>query len=546
MVTQVFSYTGSLQHFIVPLDVYSLTIKAVGAKGGDYPFTSRQGGLGVSMQGEFNVIPGEILSILAGGAGGDKEGGGRGGGGGSFVWRGDDYDDLNSDNLLIAAGGGGGASLLANGINAVITNSASAGQSGIGSSASGEGGSFSAGGSGGPGSIYGGNGGNGFGGGGGGGGGGISDGAGGGGSGISGNGGAGAPIPGSLGGGDGGTSIISGAAGGEGGSAGPPLSYPGNNGGLGGGGGGGGAYEVPTSGSGGGGGFSGGGGGADEGRSGGGGGSFNAGANQVNLTGVGDGDGLVEITFTEFRIQCPENQIIEVSTGVTGAFVSFPDPQVTGGTSPVTVSCIPSSGSFLSLGTTQVTCRAVDNEGNTVSCGFAVIVQQSSMETTRIRLIVSGEVQVVDDVTLKLEGRVQTRGGNSELTNEVECIKTQRVLDWVSFCKELERDIPIPAGCMEEIIACRNNGGKVSVECEMVEESTRSTVLEQGVLYPDNPDLDTVSIRFNTKIRVYYFCGKSKICTFIVPLSFIDKLVCCYPEGSTVKSNILQVRCCSY
>ena len=114
---QTFNYTGSIQTYVVPAGVNTLTIAAIGAGGGNetqnYITT---GGKGASLSGEFAVNPGETLYILAGQKGGDDfdwEASG-GGGGGTFV-----SSDVNmANNLLLAAGGGGGAGY-ANGFDAV-------------------------------------------------------------------------------------------------------------------------------------------------------------------------------------------------------------------------------------------------------------------------------------------------------------------------------------------------------------------------------------------------------------------------------------------
>jgi hypothetical protein len=253
-----FTFTGALQTFIVPENVSSITIQAIGAAGGSVS-SIRTGGNGASIQGDFTVTPGEILSVLVGEQGqGSDELDAAGGGGGSFVWSGNGFSALNLSSLLIAAGGGGGACDAEDGFDGEIGESGGNG----GAPAGGNGGSGGTGGGAGTGTENGG-----------------------GGAGIITNGGSSiAPESGT-----GGTAIDAGAAGGAGG---PSAGA----GGFGGGGGGG-----SSGGGGGGGGFSGGGGGAfDAGipTAGGGGGSFNSGTNQVNTPGVGTDNGVVVITFT--------------------------------------------------------------------------------------------------------------------------------------------------------------------------------------------------------------------------------------------------------
>ena len=107
--TQTFNYTGSLQTFVVPPCVTSLTIEAYGAQGNTATYgPPPAGGLGAYINGTFTVTPGQTLNIMVGQMGlmgiggcGDLNGGG---GGGSFVW-----DPTNTTNPLVAAGGGGGS-----------------------------------------------------------------------------------------------------------------------------------------------------------------------------------------------------------------------------------------------------------------------------------------------------------------------------------------------------------------------------------------------------------------------------------------------------
>ncbi len=250
-----FRHTGGLQTFTVPTGVTTVTIRAVGAGGGG--LATAAGGQGASLQGDFSVTAGEVLTILVGGTSA-----GNGGGGGSFVWRG--TGPISLTNVLLAAGGGGGHGAPGFGVggDGLLTMNGGAG----GSPDGGAGGTDGNGGQGGGSSI----------------------------SGVVGAGGGGGILTGGTDGrgfggtpGKGGIAISLGAAGGAGG-AGNPL---GNAGGFGGGGGG-------ASGGGGGGGYSGGGGGSDVAGGGGGGGSFNGGANQVNTAGVGTGDGQVVISFS--------------------------------------------------------------------------------------------------------------------------------------------------------------------------------------------------------------------------------------------------------
>jgi YVTN family beta-propeller protein len=269
-----FSYSGALQTFTVPAGVTSVTVTAVGAEGGTagvHSNNSQPGGVGASIQGQFSVTPGDVLSVLVGGAGEtpntENLTSSGGGGGGSFVWRGRGFPALNGTSLLVAAGGGGGGGLgtIAGeaGFDASLSTAGTYGcTDGVPATAGGTNGN-----GGGAATASG-------------------VGAGGGGGVFSGGAGGGAD------GGGGGQAIHTGAAGGIGATAG---LY--GRGGFGGGGG----SSGPLGG--GGGGYSGGGGGGalgiEIGQCGGGGGSFNGGANQMNDTARrGNGNGQVTIAYT--------------------------------------------------------------------------------------------------------------------------------------------------------------------------------------------------------------------------------------------------------
>jgi hypothetical protein len=85
-------------------------ITAIGAQG------AGNGGFGAKLEGDFNLIAGQVLQIVVGqqgenGSGANTSNNGGGGGGGSFIV-------IGLDSLLLAAGGGGGGILNSAGGNA--------------------------------------------------------------------------------------------------------------------------------------------------------------------------------------------------------------------------------------------------------------------------------------------------------------------------------------------------------------------------------------------------------------------------------------------
>lgn len=362
--SQSFSYTGSLQSWIVPAGTHHITLIAAGAEGGG---ANNMGGNGARIQGAFVVTPGDSLVILVGGTGGT--GYGDGGGGGTFVF------NATTNTLLIAAGGGGGAGTDCGGQPGGPGLTTTDG----GSTTFGPGGTN---GLGGPAVNF----------------------CAGGGAGVLGDGGSA-----SGGGGGGGQAIYLGGAGGA------PVTgtFASGAGGYGGGGAGG------NRGGGGGGGYSGGAGSANAGgcgEGGGGGGSFNGGTAQNNQSGVITGDGSLlmawgdSVTVTQTaglpsgslfptgvttntfyyqhilgysttstftvtvddleapQVTCPSN--IKVCANGTVTFT----PSVSDNCGIDTITTDYASGSSFPVGTTTVTVTATDIHGNANSCTFTVTI----------------------------------------------------------------------------------------------------------------------------------------------------------------------------
>ncbi len=117
-----FSYTGSIQIFIVPNRVTSIKVRAIGAKGGTGA-GGQVGGAGANITTTINVTPGQVLYIVVGGypgqsatpkygfggAGGSAINYGGAGGGLSGVFTSATPAIVNAK--VVAGGGGGGAGI---------------------------------------------------------------------------------------------------------------------------------------------------------------------------------------------------------------------------------------------------------------------------------------------------------------------------------------------------------------------------------------------------------------------------------------------------
>jgi len=86
---------------------------------------------------------------------------------------------------------------------------------------------------------------------------------------------------------------------------------------------------------------------------------------------------------TPIALTCPAD--MKVGTlAAAGVVVNYPPPTVAGGCPPVTVACVPPSGSAFPIGTTTVTCTASDACGQTATCQFRVTVFRRFVEIDRM------------------------------------------------------------------------------------------------------------------------------------------------------------------
>lgn len=96
----VFNYTGGMQNFVVPSNVFSVDIRAWGAQGQSNA-GGVAGGLGGFASGTLAVTPGQSLYLFVGGGGSQTTTGGFNGGG---------QAGIGQSAVAARAGGGGGAS----------------------------------------------------------------------------------------------------------------------------------------------------------------------------------------------------------------------------------------------------------------------------------------------------------------------------------------------------------------------------------------------------------------------------------------------------
>ena len=82
------------------------------------------------------------------------------------------------------------------------------------------------------------------------------------------------------------------------------------------------------------------------------------------------------------QITCPAEVIVS-NVATPSQSVTFADPTVTAGATPVTTTCSPASGTDFRLGTTAVNCQASDALSRTASCSFNVTLKGFKIAVTK-------------------------------------------------------------------------------------------------------------------------------------------------------------------
>lgn len=126
-----------------------------------------------------------------------------------------------------------------------------------------------------------------------------------------------------------------------------------------------------------------------------------------------------------------------------------------------------------------------------------------------------------------------------------ECIRVTKVYDWVVLTNRDRSNVMIPNDILAQIEACREKGNVISATCSEVKGSrscdlisTREAPQEFG------PSTQIVTMAFHVQIAIQFYCNKKPIsgCRFIAPVTFVDDVLLCFPEGTEINCNIFDVQ----
>ncbi|MFS0604296.1 hypothetical protein [Peribacillus frigoritolerans] len=127
-----------------------------------------------------------------------------------------------------------------------------------------------------------------------------------------------------------------------------------------------------------------------------------------------------------------------------------------------------------------------------------------------------------------------------------ECIRVTKVYDWVVLTNRDRNKVQIPEECFAAIEDARHDGNTITATCSEV-VGTRSCDFIGAIPanIPSVPGAQIVSLAFHVHIRVQFFCNGEPLpgCNFVVPVSFMDEVILCFPEGTEINCNIFDVQC---
>lgn len=127
-----------------------------------------------------------------------------------------------------------------------------------------------------------------------------------------------------------------------------------------------------------------------------------------------------------------------------------------------------------------------------------------------------------------------------------ECIEVTKVYDWVVVTNRYRNKVQIPEECFTEIQACRAAGNAVTATCTVDVPDPGCDIVDlRPANIPGVPGAQIVSLAFNALARVQFFCDGSPIagCVLVEPISFVDEVLLCFPEGTEITCNVFASNC---
>lgn len=126
-----------------------------------------------------------------------------------------------------------------------------------------------------------------------------------------------------------------------------------------------------------------------------------------------------------------------------------------------------------------------------------------------------------------------------------ECIRVTKIYDWVALTNRDRTNVTIPAECFTQIEACRAEGNTITATCSEVLNSRNCDLIGAQPTDIGVPGAQIVTLAFHVQVRVQFFCNGVALpgCNFVAPVSFVEDVILCFPEGTDINCQIYDVQC---
>jgi hypothetical protein len=125
-----------------------------------------------------------------------------------------------------------------------------------------------------------------------------------------------------------------------------------------------------------------------------------------------------------------------------------------------------------------------------------------------------------------------------------ECIRVNKIYDWVVLSNRDRNKVPIDPDLFAAIETCRHNGNAVTATCEEVIGSRICNIVgHRPANIPGIASAQIVTLAQDVHFLVTFLCGTTVIGTQLIPVAFIDDVILCFPEGTTINCQIFDTAC---
>jgi hypothetical protein len=127
-----------------------------------------------------------------------------------------------------------------------------------------------------------------------------------------------------------------------------------------------------------------------------------------------------------------------------------------------------------------------------------------------------------------------------------ECIEVSKVYDWVVLTNRDRNKIPLSDACSEAIQGCLHLGRVATANCEITNPRCTVVGTRQPANIPGVPGAVIVTLGITADVVIRFFCDGAPLAgcpSLTQQVTFIDEVILCAPEGTTIECNVFASDC---